>query len=359
MITVASVPSAHPYVAHIGVGTQSDAESPSVRRLPDPLPADAEPGELRWWPPRWLDPDWLRSQASRFDVLHIHFGFDTLPPTTLDDVVGVLRDCGKPLVFTVHDLHNPHFVDRTIHDRQLDVLIPAADRVITLTEGAAREIARRWDVQASVVPHPHVAPLELIGRPRKRNDRFVIGVHAKNLRANLDPVALLTVVTDTAAAIDARVRIDLDDEVMSRADDAAESVLRYHAHPNVDMRVHPRFDDTELWEYLTHVDASILPYRFGTHSGWLEACYDVGTAVIAPDCGYYGDQKPCHTFGFGSDRFEPDSLAAAVRSARDEWAGPGAAAASRRARAQERVDVAAAHDAIYRSAVATVRGRRR
>ena len=36
----------------------------------------------------------------------------------------------------------------------------------------------------------------------------------------------------------------------------------------------------------------MLPYRFGTHSGWLEACYDLGTPVLAPDCGFYAEQRP-------------------------------------------------------------------
>ena len=38
--------------------------------------------------------------------------------------------------------------------------------------------------------------------------------------------------------------------------------------------------------------SSVLPYRFGTHSGWLEACYDLGTAVVAPTCGFYAEQQP-------------------------------------------------------------------
>ena len=41
------------------------------------------------------------------------------------------------------------------------------------------------------------------------------------------------------------------------------------------------------------LDVSVLPYRFGTHSGWLEACFDLGTAVVAPSCGFYAEQRPC------------------------------------------------------------------
>ena len=45
----------------------------------------------------------------------------------------------------------------------------------------------------------------------------------------------------------------------------------------------------------------MLPYRFGTHSGWLEACFDLGTAVIAPSCGFYGQQHPCGVFTYTVD----------------------------------------------------------
>ena len=34
----------------------------------------------------------------------------------------------------------------------------------------------------------------------------------------------------------------------------------------------------------------LLPYRWGTHSGLLEAAHDLGTPVLAPSFGGYGDQ---------------------------------------------------------------------
>ena len=41
---------------------------------------------------------------------------------------------------------------------------------------------------------------------------------------------------------------------------------------------------------LQQLHVCVLPHRFGTHSGWLEACRDVGTAVVAPSCGFYAEQ---------------------------------------------------------------------
>ena len=40
----------------------------------------------------------------------------------------------------------------------------------------------------------------------------------------------------------------------------------------LDLRVHDFMSDDELFAYLASLDVSVLPYRFGTHSGWLEAC---------------------------------------------------------------------------------------
>ena len=34
----------------------------------------------------------------------------------------------------------------------------------------------------------------------------------------------------------------------------------------------------------------LLPYRWGTHSGLLEAAHDLGTPVLAPAFGGFGDQ---------------------------------------------------------------------
>ena len=84
-----------------------------------------------------LDPDWAR--AADVDVFHLHFGFDACPPErSCESLTRVLRERGTPFVFTVHDLRNPHHEDRRLHDEQLDVLVPAADALITLTPGAAR-----------------------------------------------------------------------------------------------------------------------------------------------------------------------------------------------------------------------------
>jgi hypothetical protein len=90
----------------------------------------------------------------------------------------------------------------------------------------------------------------------------------------------------------------------------------------------------------------VLPYRFGTHSGWLEACRDLGTTVIAPSCGFYQEQGPVLGYALDEDRFDADTLVAAVTKAYDERPHLGASVAERR---QQRAMVAAAHGELYRS----------
>ena len=354
MIRVASVPSSHAYVRHlqpvVGDSARAASADPSaVMVLPDPAPVRVDvPGQ--WWPPRLLDARWLAEQTDvHFDVLHVHFGFESFAPDELTRTVDHLRAHRQPLVLTVHDLHNPHVANNADHLRQLDVLVRAAAAVITLTAGAAAWIHDRWGVEATVVDHPHVVPLERMAHPRPVSDSFVIGVNAKNLRSNMDPLAVMDAVVEAARSLpDATVRFDIDEDVFESSSHwysptVGAKLLDYTSFPDVDVRVHERFDDDALWDYLSSIDVSVLPYRFGTHSGWLEACRDLGTSVVASDCGFYADQARVHSFRMGIDSFDPATLVAAVQAShadRTPAVEPGV-------RAEQRQRIAATHAAIY------------
>ena len=126
-IRVASIPANHPYVRHLA---PLDGEG-RVVRLPDPAPDVPDPLPGQWWPPAMLDTGWVAAQHREFDLAHLHFGFDAATPAELTSWTAELARHGRPLIFTVHDLINPHFVDQTRHEAHLDVLIPAADELIT------------------------------------------------------------------------------------------------------------------------------------------------------------------------------------------------------------------------------------
>lgn len=311
MLRIASVPSAHVYVRHL----EPVSGPPLWTRLADPPVPGAPPGQ--WWPSPVLEPAWLRRHAADYDIVHVHFGFEHRSARELRAMVGVLRALGKPLVLTVHDLDNPHLADQAVHHAGLDVLVPAADVLVTLTPGAAGEIARRWSRRATVLPHPHVVGLHRIGRPRPASDGFVVGLHTTR-RAN-DGSALVRGILGAVLADLPGARL----------------------HPGHDHRL----GDDELWDHLSALDVLVLAYRFGTHSGFVEACHDLGTTVVAAGTGHLVEQQPILVYDLGS----PSSLAAAIRRAHDErptWRADPAA------RARQRQELAAAHARLYAGAVA-------
>jgi hypothetical protein len=300
---------------------------------------------------------WVDEHAPEFDVMHVHFGFDAIAPEELEEVVEALHRHDKPLVLTVHDLRNPHHHAAELHDAQLGVLVGAADALITLTPGAAATIRERWGREATVLAHPQVVPDEWLGRARRPRPEFVIGLHAKSLRANMDPLPLVEALVEALPAMPgARLRVDAHTDVMTkgfaRHDPAfAGHLLTLAEAGALELQVHDYYSDDELWGYLQGLDVSVLPYQFGTHSGWLEACHDLGTWAAAPDCGFYAEQRPCLSYAAdGPER--ASSLVTAVRTAHANWLTGGTAPrASLRTRHTERRLLARAHELVYAAAL--------
>jgi hypothetical protein len=347
-LRIASVPADHVYVRHLGAPDGSDG----VVRLPDPPPDDPDAVPGQWWPPTMLSPEWVRDHRDDFDVMHLQFGFDAQPASALAQLVAELRRCGKPLVYTAHDLRNPHHLHRRAHDEHLDQLIPAADEVVTLTPGAAAEIEHRWGRRPVVLPHPHVVELERLRSRSDDRDGWTVGVHAKSVRASMAPLPVIAALTDVVHALPgARLQVnihhDVADDDGARHDAVLMQWLRQaESSGALDLVVHDCFSDEELWQYLESLDLSVLPYRFGTHSGWLEACFDLGTTVLAPTCGYFAQQRPCLTYRHDEQELDVGSLQAAVRAAyeqRPRWQS------DLEDRRRERADLAAAHRTIYES----------
>ncbi|NIZ90549.1 glycosyltransferase [Kineococcus rubinsiae] len=336
------VPGDHDYVAHLG-----DDRVPGVEVVRDDDGAPA----AGWRPSPALDAAWVTANADRFDVLHLHFGFEGRTPEQLRALVAAVHGAGRRLVLTVHDLQNPHLHEQARFDELLDVLVPAADALVTLTPGAAAEVRARWGRDCVVVPHPHVAPLAEVGRPRPARSPRVVGLHLKSLRANLVALPVLTVLADAVAGSPGTVlRVDVHDEALDPAFGRhdAELVAWLHeaaAAGRVDLRVHGRFDDAGLRAYLRELDVSVLAYGHGTHSGWLELCHDLGVPVLAGRVGYLHQQQALVEV----DLHDPSAVAAGLARALGDLPGSAATAAGRLA---QRLDVATAHRDLYRRVLA-------
>ncbi len=339
MLRIASVPGAHPYVERLGG---------DVVRLEDPV---GESGS--WWPPRMVDPAWIRQHVDDFDLMHLHFGLESFPAEHLRRTVAALRAADKPLVYTVHDLENPQLTDQAAHRAALDVLVPAADVVVTLTDGAAREIRERWGRTAHVVAHPEV--LATNAPPGTPSEHRVLGLSLRDLRPNLDPVTAARTALAAAERLGIEARVDMHARVR---DPVARDAIRALAGPR--LRELPRPDDAALARTLADADVQVLPYVHGTHSGWLELCWDLGLAVAVPRVGHFAEQHPDPTFAASYDPGDAGSLRDAVARLLTTAPRPGSperlalVRARRRARQVQRQAIAEAHGRIYARAMVSL-----
>ena len=174
-------------------------------------------------------------------------------------------------------------------------------------------------------------------------------IHLKSLRSNASGGLgkLVAAALEGAAAAGGRLRVDVHPEVLTPPE--LEQVRVSAAREEIQLAVHERFTDEELADYLSRAQACVLPYRFGTHSGWLELCRDLGTRVVAPTCGYFGgeDGQWNDVVGFGNDEtagLDSESLAAAVKAA---LGAPLLEPADRAWRTGQRRGVQAMHAELY------------
>lgn len=246
------------------------------------------------WPllPNHYDPAWLRTRAADWDVAHFHFTWEQYPPDIFAAVLAAHHATGTPIVWTAHDLRNPHVPDASSDDPYLGALARAASQVVTLTPGAAAEVTDRFGVSPQVVPHgPLVAPedAQRIRRPRARSGPLRLLLLAKSLRANLDWRTPLAVVAGLEAS-DPSLELDvyLHPDAPERA-----AVLGFDGCERIQVTVGTRLATPDLWRRIADADALLLPYRWGTHSGLLELATDLGTQVVVSDVGYLSQQAPC------------------------------------------------------------------
>ena len=283
-LRVATIPFADPYV---------DAVLPrgTVRVGPASLPSP------------WLDPTHVASHAAEIDVLHLHVGLVPLRPSVLEEWAETARRVGLPLVVTVHRLHGRGHGDRA--DAGLAAVLAHAEVVLTLTPGAADELAERFGRTAIVIAHPSVAvPVAGLGA-----ERGLVGL-----------VVAAPVPRDSAPL----VRAALSGAV------SGGGRLRVLIEPGADVpavRELASEDEVELLEIcrggegwaaeLQQLHVAVLPERCGGHSRDLEICRDVGTRVVAPGCGWFAEQwSDVVPYGVGSDGgLDPVSVAAAVAAA--------------------------------------------
>jgi hypothetical protein len=287
-------------------------------------------------PSPWLDSRFLSAHADDVDVLHVHGGFGFLDEGALECWTETVTRLGIPLVVTVHQLRDPAQPTRARHDAHLAALLSTAELVLTLTPGAAEEIADRFGRTPIVVAHPSIAEPD----PELGAERGLVGVRLGPASCALpDPSAVVRAALSGAVSGGGRLRVlvagsdalFLDGRVRALADAG-----------DVELVVH----DGDLQRQLQQLHVAVLPERCGTHSGDLEICRDVGTRVVAPGCGWFADQwSEVVTYGHDDETgLDAVSLTAAVGAA---LTGPIPRPADRAWRAEQRAAVQRVHADVY------------
>ncbi|MET0352402.1 MAG: hypothetical protein ABW038_00455 [Plantibacter flavus] len=354
-IRVVSIPAAHPYVGRVSA-------SPEIDVLDDP-PVEGAPSGV-WWPPVALDPSWIRDHAADADLLHIHFGTESFPPGHVTACLEAAHEVGWSVVYTVHDLEHPQLEHQGAYGAQLDELVRGADALVTLTPGAAEGIRERWGREAMVIAHPSLLSDDVDVPLVLPSAGFRVGVHLKDLRPNVDAVGVVTTLIDAVERLRRRgadVVAEIRMHHVVRDPEARDAVRRLVGRSEAALLIeHERLDDLGLAIALSRLDVCLLPYRHGTHSGWLELCWDLGVSVAVPSgIGAYLEQHPDDTVS-AYDLGDGASLERAVGelleadgATRAGSAGRSATVAERRARRVVDDAVgAAAHAGLYRRVIA-------
>lgn len=339
---VAVLPAAHPAVRRItGLGVDSHIDLVPVRpgvvngRTPtvaftaaERTPSDDASGEIH----RDADP------MSSVDVAHVHFGYDYLAPESTDDVVRHLAGVDVPMVLTVHDIVYPADDDQQPHRGHTGTLVEAANTVVTLTDVAAQELWVRWGVQPLVIPHPRLLTEEEIsaavrGSKHLRSpDSAVVGVLLERMGENIEGPELLDQLASVASGrpgADLRILV----EAQAWRDACGEDGESGGNHLVAELAAEgdwtsvrlARYESLDLSALLTEfaaLDVCVLPYRFATHSTWLELCRDLGVAPVFPAVGCLREQwfdrcDPADHSGEVYDPRDSAAIAAAVRAALD------------------------------------------
>jgi hypothetical protein len=340
VIKVAALPGRGLYVRHLGHPEGVDGVHRPTVSMPGSAPCA----------PASFDTGWLATQLADMQIVHVHALPSRLSPTDVAAAIKATRASGRPLVVTAYHLSDPSGQDEAAYAAQLDVLIPAADEVIAITDSAAEEIQRRWSVAASVLPHPHAVDFVRMRRDRPRingphRGRFIVGAHLGSLRFPLDPVAMISALARAAAdvdgvTLDVRVHDHLLDSDSTRYDPVViKEIDRVVTAAGGTLRAHRPMTDAQLWDHLFGLDASFVPPLNGSHSIWPEACFDLGTHAIMPAGSHAAAQRPGLAYTTDDDGVpNVESLRKALSQARDQdsiWRADPAARWSERVRISE------------------------
>src|SRR3954471_3575266 len=163
-------------------------------------------------PSPWLDVTHLEAHADEIDVLHLHTGDAGVAALAGQCWAERGRRLGLPLVVTVHRLARSGGgaggALEARHDAHLEAVLSTAEVVLTLTPGAADEIADRFGRTAIVVAHPSLA----VPDPDRGAERGLVGLRLRPPSSGVpDAGALARAGLSGAVSGGGRLRLLADD----------------------------------------------------------------------------------------------------------------------------------------------------
>ncbi|RBY92006.1 hypothetical protein DQ244_06710 [Blastococcus sp. TBT05-19] len=232
-------------------------------------------------PSRWFDHAHLAAHARDVDVVHLHVGYGQLEAAAMEAWSEELQRQGVPLVVTVHQLHAPGQPSSGSHDAHLAAVLGTAEVVLTLTPGAADDIAERYGRTAIVVAHPSVA----VADPELGAERGLVGLRVGAPSPSVpDPVVLVRAALSGAVSGGGRLRLLVEEAELPALEPAFGAMADTG---QLELAVFPA---AEWAAQLQQLHVAVLSEQCGTHSRDVEVCRDVGTRVVAPSCGWFADQ---------------------------------------------------------------------
>lgn len=204
--------------------------------------------------PTPVDAACIREAAGELDILHLHQGLAAVVP--LGEPAGLVAALERHRIPMVLTLHQPPPPGVGADGAVLDMVVPAADTVITLSPPAGGIVRTRWSVDPLVLRHPHVATLDRIAAAQatpRAPGPWRIGLLPGG--APRDAAALAQGVE--ALVQDHGVTIDI---------------------PARDVRI----DASTTVDWVAQLDLLVLPPGRWGSGGWVELCRDLGTACVVP-----------------------------------------------------------------------------
>ncbi|TFV86490.1 hypothetical protein E4P38_17125 [Blastococcus sp. CT_GayMR16] len=295
-------------------------------------------------PSPWLDVAHLDAHAGEIDVLHLHAGDAAVAAVAGQCWAETARRLGLPLVVTVHRVppsgRSARSPVEARYEAHLEAVLATAEVVLTLTPGAADEIADRYGRTAIVVSHPAAA----VPDPALGSERGLVGLRLGPPTAGVpDAWGLARAALSGAVSGGGRLRVLAEDERH-----VGRAVLELAARGELEVVVHPA---SERAAQLQELHVAVLPEPPGTHSRDVEICRDVGTLVVAPTSGWSAQQWS-EVVSYGTDAsgwLDALSLTGAVAAALTR---PMPRPADRTWRAEQRTAVQDVHAAVYRQVAA-------